>query len=215
MADSGGRGDAGWVLWLTRLSLKQVSMLAAGIVVLASGVFGGLEKADIRRIPVAGQLTVGVERHAHPIDITIEGAEVTTRINRLYDEPDGHYLVIVATISADVDESLYEGTVADIVRIEDVPGVGPLDGDPAEDSETVKPRVFVDPDGSNLAPAVPGLTYRVRFVWEQSASVPAPSSLTVITRDLTHRKSTLDTQMLWTDPTLDARGRIPVREVTP
>lgn len=194
--------------WAVARSLKQWAMAAAGVVVLMSGLFGGLEKAT-PKVTELDQLKLGKTRHAHPLDLKVTGAYTTQRISNLHDEPRGRYLVVRATIRGTADESLYESTLGDTLRLAGVRGLYKTwSGD--EISADARPSVFVAADRTQLTPAVPGLTYEVLFVWEQSAKVPAPRRITVVTQDLTHRKSTLDDQMLWTDAKPDARGRFTV-----
>lgn len=196
--------------WLNTLTLKQWALGVAAVVVLVSGLFGGLEKAAPTKADV-DRLELRHERHAHPLDLTVTDVYTTRRISDTAGNPRGRFLVVRATVRDTADESMYEGTVAETIRLSGVPGLyKSWSGD--ETSANARPSVYVTGDRTRLTPAVPGLTYDVLFVWEQSAQQPAPHQVTVVTRDLTHRKSTLDDQMLWTDAKVEARGRFAVAD---
>lgn len=207
MTSVGGRRRVAWQ-WVAARSLKQWVMGAAGVVVLASGLFGGLQRADTDAAAVP-RLKRDVTVAASPIRLKITDVFAVKRFDTIWHNPRGRYLVVRATIRAATDESLYEGDVADTVRLAGVDGVH-RGFDAPGFSRDARPRVFVAKDHTSLTPAVPGLTYDVLFAWEQSARQPVPDEVTVVARALTHRKSTLDDQMLWTDAKPIARGRFAV-----
>ncbi|RYJ05246.1 MAG: hypothetical protein EON52_12555 [Actinomycetales bacterium] len=200
------------VALLARVSFKQLLLVAAAAVILASGLFGGLERAETAEIEA---LEVGRTVDTGPFDLSIERGRTTTELepSSFSSAPPSRSVVLVASVRNLSDHSVSAATLQDSVGLSGVAGLLD-DGRPAKKGADVRPRVLVLADGSALSTVVPGLTYEVALVWDQAADSAPPSSVGVEIRSHTARKSTLDGQQGWFDPTAVRRGSVAVKEAS-
>ncbi|WP_286928138.1 MULTISPECIES: hypothetical protein [Aeromicrobium] len=207
--DEGGRLRR-WLRQVSRtMTLRQVLAALAAVVVLASGLFGGLATAETTG-PAA--LESGEKIHAEPFDLTVDRVRWSTDLG-LDEEVRGRYIAVVATLENTSDHPVYTGTLRDTMRLRGLEGFyAGLTGDETERSEDATPQVLVLADGSPLSAAAPGLEYEVAFVWEQEESEPLPTEATVEVSQWTWRRSTLDDQFMWFDRTPTHEGTFDVEQ---
>ncbi|GAA3529823.1 hypothetical protein AFL01nite_00630 [Aeromicrobium flavum] len=200
-----------WVLRLSRtLTLRQALSAVAALVVLASGLFGGLATA---RTSGPTELVAGEQVHAEPFDVTVERARWLTDLGLEGETPRGRYISVVATIKNTSDHPVYRSEIRDTMRLHGLDGVFRREsGKETGPSEAATPRVLVVADASELASAAPGLEYEVVFLWEQAEYMPVPEDATVAVAARTWRQSTLDDQYLWFDPTVTHAGSIAIEK---
>lgn len=211
MAMTGGkRGRRRTLLAVaTTLTLRQVLLGSAAIVVLASGLFGGLATA---RPDTIAPLHAGARTSATPFAITVERARWLTDLGGTVAKPRGRYIAVVATIRNTSDHPAYSSEIQRAVRLTGVPSIyaGPND-DELVDSADADPRVLVIADGTTLTAAVPGVTFEVVYLWDQASTSEPPSSVGIDLVAHTWRRSSLDDQMMWFDPTVVRRGTIELK----
>lgn len=207
--DEGGRVRR-WLRQLSRtMTLRQVLAAGATVVVLASGLFGGLATA---RTAGPTEIVAGEPFHAEPFDLTVERLRWSDDLG-LDEDLRGRYLVAVATVENTSDHPVYTSTIRDSVRLKGLDGfyTGLL-GEETGRSDDAAPQVLVLADASPLSAVAPGLEYEVAFVWEQAASEPLPTEATVAVSAWTWRRSSLDDQLMWFDPTVTHAGTLAVSQ---
>ena len=192
---------------LTQQPLRNLGALGAGVVLLATAAFGGLEPAEE---PGATGFGLGDTVHAAPLEVTVDrvvwvdgglpGATLTDDANR--------WIAVVAAVSTDHSASLS----AEPARTVALAGVDGLVGRPVDGSDAVlSDEQLVLADGSRLSPMQPGLTYEVAFLFEQAAGAPAPTEVDLVLLGHTWRADSFDGTEQWLDPSPVARARVPAR----
>lgn len=191
----------GWLLRLARtLTLRQLVLSVAAVVVLASGLFGGLATATTTAEGPAA-LVAGTRVHAEPFDVTVQRLRWLDDLGPAVTRPEGRYVGVVATVENTTDHPVYLDVIRRFLHLSDVEGVDP----------DATPQVLVVADSAPLSSAAPGLEYEVVLLWDQAADAAPPTRATVSVRSHTWRQSTLDDQMLWFDPAVTHRGTFEVR----
>jgi hypothetical protein len=185
--------------------VRQVVLGVGAAVLLASGLFGGLERAapDARTTLVAHRTHV-----AEPFAITISQVAWSDDLGETFGPSKiGRYLLVRTTLRTDQDTTVSGFVVGEALRLHGLSGfaAGELDGD-VVDSEDAEPRVVVTADRVPLGEVGPGLTYDVVFVWEQRAAEPLPETVQVESYAHGFRRSSLDSQEDWFDRSPDAIG---------
>lgn len=198
--------------WLSGLSLRYYLYSAGVVVLLCSGLFGGLDEATPDE---PGVVKVAAQTEAAPFRLTFERARWSTKLTEKLASDRGRFLIIVAKVENTSGRTVSAGTLQEAVRLDHVPGIfkGP-DGAKVVPSSQVDPQVLVKVDGSSLGPLNPGLHHEVAFVWEQRGAEEPPTSLRLRLRTHTWRESSIDEQLGWFDPTTYAGITLPVTEVT-
>jgi hypothetical protein len=211
MSGEGWRGHvASW--WLAR-SIRQMVLMAGAVVLLVSGLFGGLREAPVE---AAEPLAVGRSHEAAPFTLTVERARWTSDLGEIGKTERGRYLIVIVKVRTDADRSVDSSVLQEGVALQGIDGIyAALGGDKITASEQAKPSVYVLADGVRMSSLPPGLTYELAYVWEQNGSEPVPAELSVASRSHTWRQSSLDDQMNWFDATIDAVGTVPVAEAAP
>lgn len=192
------------------VTLRQTLLAIASVVVLASGLFGGL--ATAKTSGPAG-LEAGEKVHAEPLDLTVERIRWTDDLG-LEEEPRGRYIGLVATLKNTSDHPVYAQQIRESLRLHGLDGVFQTTTTPDETgpSHTAVPRVLVLADTSDLSAAAPGLKYEVVFVWDQAKDEPVPTEAVVSALSYTWRQSTLDDQFMWFDPAVSHEGVIAIEK---
>lgn len=175
-----------WLRWLGTVSLKQLAMGATVLVVLASGVFGGLEKAAPAAVT---QVEVGTAVDTGPVTITVTGPAEVLETETSSGTVERR-LVVRTRVTNGTDRSVYGTTLADVVRVH---------------GDDERPELVVIDDGSSPAPVGPGITLNVAFGWLLEPGATAPSTVDVSLRSHTWRRSSIDQQWDWWDATETAR----------
>lgn len=195
---------------LHTLTLRQVLLGAAAVVVLASGLFGGLAAAAPDG---PAELTAGEQVSAAPFDLTIERARWVSDLGEDVATPRGRYVALVATVENTSDHPVHVGTLSDAVRLKDVEGIYTTSfEDTTGPSEDADPQVLLLSDGTSLSPVAPGLTFEVVLLWDQSTAVEPPTEVGVVVNAQTWRTSRIDEQEYWFDATPTHVGTFEVRE---
>lgn len=186
-------------------------MLLVTVAVLVSGLFGGLRRAPAPQAPV---LQAGAAASVGPFELTVERVRWIDDLGEGAPTPTGRFLAVVATVRNTSDGSVVVGTLQEVLEPRDVDGLFTAVGSeqPAQDPADVKEEVLVIADGSRLTTLVPDLEYEVVVLYDQSLLLAPPTELGLQTFDLTYRQSSLDEQMLWTDPVDAGSGTFDVRE---
>lgn len=195
---------------LHTLTLRQAVLAVAAVVVVASGLFGGLATATPDG---PKELTARKTVAAAPFDLTIERVRWLSDLGDDEPDPNRRYIGVVARITNTSDHPVYIGDARRTLRLLDADGIHPSSrSDETAPSIEVDPTVTVLADGSTLSAAPPGLAFEVVFLWEQSTAVDPPASVDLAVRAQTWRQSSLDDQHLWFDPTVTHEGPISVSE---
>ena len=197
-------GRAGWD-WLSRRSLRQVVLGLGALVLLASGLFGGLERAA----PEPRAVLVADEAHvAEPFKLTISRVAWSDDLGEGFGPSKvGRYLLVQADISTTQDLTVSSFVVREALRLRGLSGFAAdeFDSDLVP-SEKAEPRVVVTADRVALGEIGPGLTYNVVFIWEQDQAQPLPDVVEVESFAHGFRRSSLDDQEDWFDRSPDATG---------
>lgn len=196
--------------WWQARSIRQMLLMAGAVVLLVSGLFGGLRDAPVE---AAEPLVVGRPHESEPFTLTVERARWTSDFGEIGKTERGRYLVVIVKVRTDVDRAVDLSVLQEALSLNDLGGVyGAMGGDKIVPSEKAKPSVYVLADGTRMSALTPGLTYELVYAWEQSSSESVPAELTLASRSHTWRQSSLDDQMNWFDETVDAVGTVPVKE---
>lgn len=200
------------VQWLADRSVRQLVLAAGGVVLLVSGLFGGLRQAEADERP---RLVAGKAHESAPLDITVRRVVWSDDLGEVIGPSEfGRYLLVFADISTDEDTSLKASVVAEAVRIQGLDKFrASVYGTDETRSEEPAPRIVVTDDQVDLSELGPGLTYEVAFIWEQRASEPLPVTVSVVTRSQRFRQSSLEELSGWFDATDDAVGRFPLTKL--
>lgn len=220
---SGGRGSralSGARTWAAARSYREYGVGLALAVLLVSGAFGGL---DDSRAGAPATAPTGQSLAVEPFTVTVERVRVGTDLGvASVPDPVGRYLVVSLKVSAsdDVTESVPWQTLRDLVRIEGASGLvepGHRPGDPVPDrpEEVRAGQLVSSDDAEGLGDTAPGLTYPAVFLFQQVASAPVPDEVTVVLRSHRWRKSNVDEELGWWDPTPAVRVTVPVTEFAP
>lgn len=195
--------------WLAGRSLRQLALGAGAVVLLVSGLFGGLRHAEADE---PDKLAAGKPHLSTPVDLTIKSVRWSDDLGEAIGPSEiGRYLVVIADVSTDQQNSVDSSVVKDSLRLTGVDG---LAEDPrAVPARVARPRVLVTDDRVPLAEVGPGLTYEVAFIWEQMSTEPVPSEIGLLTRSHSLRRGYVDSRVTWFDPVDDAVGTFPVTEL--
>lgn len=198
-------GGAVWRDWLSRRSIRQVVLGLGGVLLLVSGLFGGLERAapEPRTVLVADKTHV-----AEPFELTISRVAWSDDLGEGFGPSKiGRYLLIQTDIRTTQDLTVSSFVVREALRLRGLDGLAAdeFDGElvPSEEAE---PRVVVTADRVALGEIGPGLAYNVVFIWEQDAAQPLPEAVQVESFAHGFRRSSLDDQEDWFDRVPDATG---------
>lgn len=205
----------GVMTWLAARSIRQLVLGVGALVLLVSGLFGGLRKADAE--PVAA-LKVDRMLTVEPLQLTVERARWTGDLGDPIGPARGgkRFLTVFAKIRSTSDQSLDSFVVQEALRIDGLSGFAKSQtSDDAVPSEKATPRVVVASDAVDLGNLNPGLTYEVAFIWEQSLSEPLPASLDLAAYQHGFRQSSLDDQENWFDSSVASVGTVPLEKYVP
>ncbi len=211
-----GRARSGAVGWVAGRSYREYGLGVGLAVLLVSGAFGGLgETPDAPPESVAPRTAVEVE----PFTVSVERVRVGRDLGvGSVAKPKGRYLLVSARITARGDRSVGYGVLRDLVRLEGATGLVPPahDGGPLPAPTEVPPTMVLSADDAELLGDLgPDLTYPVVLLFEQQASAPAPSEVTVVLRAHTWRRSNIEERMDWFDPAPAVRVRAAVTAFEP
>lgn len=203
--------------WLLARSLRQLVLGAGAVLLLVSGLFGGLARADD-----AGDLepmTVGREVHLEPFDLTVEKAVWATDLGEPLGEAEGgRWLLVFGTVSTNQTAEVDAFVVKELLRVSGLEGFServPTFDDDVVPSEDAEPRVVVRDDQVDLGALHPGLEVEVAFIWKQSAAEPLPTELELVGFEHGFRTSSIDEQQNWFDLSEKAVATVPLTEYTP
>jgi hypothetical protein len=212
------------------LDLPPLALLTGGflVVLLVSGLFGGLREVDT---DPAGTVTAGVPVETEPLTVTVKDAYWVTAFpetatsggspgsadgdRRIYpDEPTrGRFVVVEATVLNTSDETVDYDVLREAVSLDGAQGfVTSRDAALVPAAKASPTYVYTMPEKRIFGTAQPGVTYTVAYLWDQSAAVPLPERLTVAVNGHTWREDTLDFHLGWKDPAVEATGPFAVPE---
>ncbi|VXB88495.1 conserved exported hypothetical protein [Aeromicrobium sp. 9AM] len=199
--------------WWRARSIRQMVLMAGAVLLLVSGLFGGLRDAPAE---AAVPLVVGKPHEAAPFTLTVERARWTSDLGEIAKTDRGRYLIVIVKVRTDADRSVDLSTLQEALALRGAKGIyAAMGGDKIVPSLEVTPSVYVLADGTPMSALPPGLTYELVYIWEQRGSEPVPERLKLASRSHTWRQSSLDEQMNWFDPTVDAVGTVPLIEAKP
>lgn len=196
--------------WVNGLSLRAFLLLIGAMILLVSGLFGGMRRATPESTVV--ELVAGKTHQADPLAVTVERTRWTNDLGSAGKTERGRFLIVIAKIRTDEKLSIGSDVTSQILRLRGLQGIYGLTGDKTGPSADARPQVYAVDDSTRISTVPAGLTFEVAFVWEQSLAEPLPKSLTVEARRLTWRQSSIDQQYAWFDPTVDAVGTFPLQE---
>jgi hypothetical protein len=177
------------------------AIAAAGLAV--SACFGGMAQAHTSEPETiaAGTLIKGA-----PWSVTVDEGRILKSETGLETEKAGdRWLVVIVTI--DITSVDSRSDVADVLRLRGAQGL--LAARPQ--------RILLTRDGTDVGYLNPGMPERVGFCWEQSSSVPVPTSVDVDVYNETLRANNLSGSVSggnkeWLDPTIRATIHTPVQD---
>ena len=191
--------------------LRTLGVGVTGIVLGATALFGGLERADTTARDVTG-VAIGEKVAAAPYEITIRKVVWVDELPNVYPQEKGsHWLAITATLRNTHTESL-----SGAVELKDaltLTGVDGLVEKPVPGTHRVASTYRkVIADTSDVDPVQPGIGYEMVFLFEQRAGVTPPTEVSVEAVGHTWRASSIDKTKGWFDPAVVARGTLPMVE---
>jgi hypothetical protein len=126
---------------------------------------------------------------------------VVNDLSPLKPDKDGdRWFIVLANVTVTADDS--QAGVNEIIKVPNVPGLA----DDAPD------HVLLARDATEVQQLNPGMTERVGFVWEQSASVPVPAQALVQVYGRTLRDSSLTGDKEWLNLAIHAEVLTPVED---
>jgi hypothetical protein len=207
----GSRSIAYARTWLNSLSLRQLLLLAGAIILLVSGLFGGLQRAATAS--TITKLNVGTSHVSDPFKVTIKAARWSTSLPDGTKSKHGRYLYVLAKVRMDDKRSVGIGTLQELIKLRGLEGFYPNSFDvKTVSSAKTDAEILSTTDSAPVTEMVPHLSYDVAFVWEQDKSQQLPTTLTVELSKQTWRQSSIDQQYAWFDTTPDAVGTFPLKE---
>lgn len=200
--------------WLAARSVRQLVLAAGAVVLLVSGLFGGLREAEADADVPVTKLVSDRPHLAEPIRMTIKRVAWSEDLGEAIGPSEfGRYLVVIADVSTDQQDSVDSYVVPQSLRLTGLENLRKRQFDGrAVRSEDAEPRVLVTDDRVPLGEIGPGLTYEVAFIWEQKLSEPLPASVRLMARAHGFRQSSIDDQLAWFDVVDDAAGTFPVSQ---
>lgn len=213
---------SGRTLWRSHLlpfiatrPLRQLVLGAGALLLLVSGLFGGLARAEPDEIET---LKAGRTVETAPFDVTVTRAGWTTDLGETLGKSEvGRFLVVYATIRSTEKQSVDGFVVGEAIRIRGLKGFPKYQGDADElvVSDEAKPKLVVRDDQVTMDALNPGLTYELAYIWEQTDDAPVPRTVDLTVYDHSFRQSSLDEQENWWDTFEMATGSFPLTEIEP
>lgn len=209
----------GGALWRTHLrpfvasrSLRQLTLAAGALLLLASGLFGGLERAEPEKIR---SVKAGQSVDTGPFDLTVTSVAWAEDLGDGHGESElGRYLVVHATITSTEKNTVSGFVIREALRLHGLRGFADKEGsDVLVTSDDADPLVVSAADQVRIDYLNPGLTYDVQFIWEQTWSRPLPTSVDLMVFGHGFRQSNIDEQEDWFDRFEIARGPFAVTEL--
>ncbi len=186
--------------------LRNLGALGAGLVLVSTAAFGGLEPAET---PGPAGFGFGDTVHAAPIDVTVDRVTwVDGPIPGIYLTDDANrWIGVVATVRTDHTTSLS----SEPSQAVGLAGVEGLVAEPGAGDVVLSTDQVLMADTSRLSPMQPGLTYEVVFLFEQDGAAPPPEEIEVVLYGHTWRADSFDGTFGWKDPAVVARATLPAR----
>ena len=199
--------------WLVSRPVQQYAYAAGALLLLVTGLFGGLGKVDPREQP----LTAGATLSAAPLTVVVSRASTTSDLGSVGKSERGRFVSIVGTVHNDTDATVGLDVLRAVVKLTGVPDVYQTSSGTAVGmSDTARPwGVYVVADSTLITSVGPGLTYEVVWIYEQQATSPPPASVGVTVQAHTLRANTVDQQIQWLDAAAVATGTLPLKVVPP
>ena len=194
-------------------SLRQLVLGTGALLLLVSGLFGGLARAEPDELDT---LVAGRTVETAPFDITVTKVGWATDLGEVLGESEvGRFLVVYATITSTEKQSVDGFVLGEAVRLQGLKGFvkSPAGGDELVASDEARPNLVVRDDQVTFDVLNPGLTYDVAYIWEQNAEAPVPSTVDVTVYDHGFRQSSIDDQENWFDSSVMATGAFSVTEL--
>lgn len=200
--------------WRALVRPRSLIAVVAAVVAGALWLGGGFEEAeslptDPRPAPVGEPVEVA------PLTATVLRAYWTTKkVDGVYYEAEGRrglllVLDLTNTSSRTVGPDVLRATIrTDATQLQD------WTGNPVT-AEQAQPTFHRLSDGLAGGTLQPGLTTTTVMVWNQAASVPAPTELVVTLHSHSWRESSLTGVEGWHDPVAVAAVTVPVKELEP
>jgi hypothetical protein len=189
---------------LTALPLRWLAVGAGALALAASGLFHGLDAAAVAGIPQVKPSTVTRDG---PWNVSVLTCRVVSDLSPLKPLKDGdRWFIVLAYVNVTASDS--QTNIGDIIRIPQVQGLTATDGPDGRSPD----HVVLARDASEVDYLNPGMTERVGFVWEQSASAPIPSETLVQVYGATLRESSLTGNTEWLNQSVRAEVRTPVQD---
>lgn len=212
---------AGGALWRIHVlpfvagrSLRQIILAAGAVMLLASGLFGGLERAEPDKLET---VKVGQTIDTGPFDLTVTKVGWAKQLGGEFRESEiGRYVVVYATVTSTEENTVDGFVIREALRIRGLDDFAVNVGtDDLVASEKADMNVVSVTDEARIDYLNPGLTYDVEYVWEQSDAKPLPSSIELTFYGHGFRQSNIDEQENWFDRFEVATGSFPVTELMP
>ncbi len=199
--------------WLRDRPVQHYAYTVGAVLLLLTGLFGGLGKVD----PPEQPLTAGTGLTAAPLTVVVSRASTTSDLGSVGRSERGRFVSIIGTVHNDSAETVGLDVLREVVTLT---GVGDVyqtsSGTAVGLSDTARPwGIYVVADSTLLTSVGPGLTYEVAWIYEQRATAPPPASVGVTVNAHTQRANTVDQQLQWLDPKAVATGTLPLKVVAP
>lgn len=206
-----------WVLSRSWFELTTATVL---VVLLVSGLFGGLREVDTD--PVVA-LQAGQAVSAQPLQVKVTGAYTTNSfggVEKKGDTPQvypdtskrGRFVVVEAEVENTSEATVGYDVLSRAVSLDEAGGFFPrAGGDALVPADEARPyAVYTMPEKAVFGVAQPGLTYRVAYLFEQSSTTAPGARVTTVVNRHTWREDSLDFHFDWKDPEPQASGSIPL-----
>lgn len=209
---------------LARLSPLELTTAAVLVVLLVSGLFGGLRTVDAD--PVTS-LDVGRAVAAAPLEVIVTGTYWSRQFGGIEKSADtaavypdkskrGRFVVVEAKVTNTTDATVNLDVLRYAVSLEGATRFfAPGPSGPLVAAAQAQPyAVYTQPEKAAFTVAQPGVTYRVAYLFEQSLRTAAPTEVSVVVNEHVWREDSLDYRYDWKDPEAQARGLLPLRQQT-
>ena len=195
-------------LFADLITVRNVAILAGIVLVGVSGLTGGLGAAEDTEDGIP-HLPAGHSAQANPFTVSVNELFWSDTVDDLYfSSPTSTYLIAKVDVESSFPEFVYVGTLQEAVTATlegytfDLPeGWGLGQAAPGTVGRAMVFRAIDNIQTRDIQPAMPQEYW---MVWELPGDTPHVDAATMRFTSLTYRRSSMDRQMLWTDPVISA-----------
>jgi len=200
-----GAGPRGLGARIVAVPLRWLGLSAGAAALAASGLFGGLDHAEKPALP---PLKVNEVSEGEPWTVTVTGGRLVGDglPGLTLENPANRWVVVLATVEVTAPES--RNDMRDII---DISGVEGLVKDP--NIRRLYPQnVIALRDGAAVGYLQPAMPEKLAYFWEQEATAPVPTEMSVTINQKTYRVDSLAGHQAWLDLAPRAELTVPIED---